>query len=236
MRRPGARSFAAILISTLLVVLGGVRVPPASALGGWLRPVAGRVVRPFQSPAFRFGPGHLGVDFAAAPGSPARAAGAGTVVFAGVVAGTMHVVISHTGELHAGELHEGDLRTSYSFLASIRVRTGEEVARGAVIGTTGGRGDQHDGSVLHVGVRVGDTYIDPMQLFGPPDLTAVVRLAPVGPGGPGTAPAGRTAAALGLPVPSRALTLRLPVQRPSGAGIPVLFGRRTAVGTPLYPR
>jgi murein DD-endopeptidase MepM/ murein hydrolase activator NlpD len=219
MRRPGARSFAAILIPTLLVVLGGVAGTRASGLAGWQRPVAGRVVRPFQAPAFRYGAGHLGVDLAAAPGTPVRAAGAGTVVFAGVVAGTMHVVISH----------RPDLRTSYSFLASIRVRRGEEVARGAVIATTGGRGDQHDGSVLHVGVRVGDTYVDPMQLFGPPDLAAVVHLAPVGPERRGT-----VASALGLP-PAAPTPARV-VSSPPASGIPVLFGRRTGVGTPLYPR
>jgi hypothetical protein len=98
-----------------------------------------------------------------------------------------------------------------------------------VIGTTGGRGEQHDGSVLHVGVRVGDTYIDPMQLFGPPDLAAVVHLAPVGPER-GVA----HASALGL-LPARPTPSQV-VSRPSPSGIPVLFGRRTAVGTLLYPR
>ncbi|MDQ1476611.1 MAG: hypothetical protein QOE62_1840, partial [Actinomycetota bacterium] len=213
MRRLGPRSFAAILtIPAVLVALSGL---PTAALGGWLRPVSGRVVRPFHAPAFRYGPGHLGVDLAAPPGTPVRAAGAGTVVFAGVVAGTMHVVISHSSELRPG-----DLRTSYSFLASIRVHAGEDVARGAVVGTTGGRGEQHDGSVLHFGLRVGDTYVDPMQLFGPPDLSAVVHLAPVGPERRGTA-----ASALGLPwaapTPARV------VSSPPASGIPVLFGRRT---------
>jgi murein DD-endopeptidase MepM/ murein hydrolase activator NlpD len=219
MRRPGARPFAAILISTMLVVLGGVPVPPASALGGWLRPVAGRVERPFLAPAFRFGPGHLGADLAAAPGTTVRASGAGTVVFAGVVVDAMHVVISHPG----------NLRTSYSFLASIRVHTGEEVARGAVVGTTGGRGEQHDGWVLHFGLRVGDTYVDPMQLFGPPDLAAVVHLAPVGP-----ERLGIRASARGFP-PATPIPPRVVSSVPP-SGIPVLFGRRTAVGTPLYPR
>jgi murein DD-endopeptidase MepM/ murein hydrolase activator NlpD len=229
MRRPAARSNALILISTLLVALGGVAGAPASGLAGWQRPVAGRVVRPFQAPAFRYGPGHLGVDFAAAPGSPVRAAGAGTVVFAGVVAGTMHVVISHSAEVRPGELQKRGLRTSYSFLASIRVHTGEEVARGAIVGTTGGRGEQHDGSVLHVGLRVGDTYVDPMQLFGPPDLAAVVHLAPVGPERRAI-----PASALGLP-PAPPTPLRVG-SSPPPSGVPVLFGRRTAVGTPLYPR
>jgi hypothetical protein len=32
--------------------------------------------------------------------------------------------------------------------------------------------------VLHIGLRAGDTYLDPMALFAPPDLTAIVHLAP----------------------------------------------------------
>jgi murein DD-endopeptidase MepM/ murein hydrolase activator NlpD len=223
MRTPGARSFAAILISTLLVVLGARGAPASSALVGWQRPVAGRVVRPFQAPVFRYGPGHLGVDLAADPGTPVRAAGAGTVAFAGMVAETLHVVISH------GEPHGANLRTSYSFLASIRVHTGEDVVRGAVVGTAGGRGEQHDGSVLHLGLRVGDTYVDPMRLFGPPDLAAVVHLAPVEPERQRT-----PASAPGLP-PARPISSRV-VSSPPPSGIPVLFGRRTAAGTPLYPR
>jgi hypothetical protein len=136
--------------------------------GGWVRPVPGAVVRPFDPPASRFGAGHLGVDFAAPPGTPVLAASPGVVSFAGTVAGARHVVIAHAG----------NLRTSYSFLASIAVRRGESVRAGEVVGTTGGGGDLHDGTVLHVGLRSGDTYLDPMTLFGPPDLTAIVHLAP----------------------------------------------------------
>src|SRR5262249_41228396 len=61
--------------------------PPACAT--WLPPVDGAVVRPFQAPAFAYGPGHRGIDLAAAPGTPARAAGDGVVSFAGSVAGSL---------------------------------------------------------------------------------------------------------------------------------------------------
>jgi murein DD-endopeptidase MepM/ murein hydrolase activator NlpD len=99
-------------------------------------------------------------------------------VFAGAVGAALHVVV----------LHSGNRRTSYSFLASVHARRGEVVAAGTIIGTTGGTGDNHDGSVLHFGLRIGDTYVDPMQLFGPPDLAAVVHLAPTldEPAGTGT--------------------------------------------------
>ena len=39
--------------------------------------------------------------------------------------------------------------------------------------------DTH-GTVLHLGLRIGETYVDPMQLFEAGDLTARVHLAPMG--------------------------------------------------------
>jgi hypothetical protein len=141
--------------------------PPVLA-GAWLRPVDGGVVRPFAQPASVYGPGHRGVDLAAAPATPVRAANDGIVRFAGSVAGTLHVTVAHGAAL----------RTSYSFLQSIAVRDGQTVARGDVLGTSGGSDADHDGTVLHFGVRVGDRYVDPMLLFRPDDLTKLVHLVP----------------------------------------------------------
>jgi murein DD-endopeptidase MepM/ murein hydrolase activator NlpD len=90
------------------------------------------------------------------------------VSFAGSVAGTLHVTLTHPG----------GLRTSYSFLAGVVVRAGQVVSRGDVVGTSGGVGAEHDGTVLHFGVRVGDQYVDPMVLFRPADLTKLVHLVP----------------------------------------------------------
>jgi hypothetical protein len=141
--------------------------PPTCA--GWLPPVDGAVVRPFQAPAFAYGPGHRGIDVAAAPGTPVRAAGDGVVSFAGSVAGSLHVVVAH----------DGDLRTTYAFLAGANVRTGERVARGQIVGVVGGAGPEHDPGALHFGLRLGDRYLDPQRLFGACDLTQLVRLVPV---------------------------------------------------------
>lgn len=158
------RRFVFVCLVVCLAPAGATAAPSA----GWVRPVPGPVDRPFDPPASRFGAGHLGVDLTAPPGTAVQAAGPGVVSFAGTVAGARHVVIAHAG----------NLRTSYSFLASIAVRRGETVRAGQVVGTTGGRGEGHDGGVLHFGLRSGDTYLDPMTLFGPPDLTAIVHLAP----------------------------------------------------------
>jgi murein DD-endopeptidase MepM/ murein hydrolase activator NlpD len=154
---------------------GAVSLASAADPSPWTRPVSGPLVRPFAPPRTRFGAGHLGADLAAAPGTPVRASGDGTVEFAGVVANTRHVVLRHSG----------GLRTSYAFLRSVAVHRGQAVMEGAVIGVTGGTGENHDGRVLHLGLRAGAVFVDPMQLFAPIDLSDRVRLAPVVPGGSG---------------------------------------------------
>ncbi len=171
-------SFARVVAVAVLAVLVALASPaPAVASAPpapttWTMPVDGSVDRPFVEPAGPYGAGHRGVDVAAAPGSRVRAAGPGVVTFAGPVAGTLHVVV----------LHDGGLRTSYSFLADVSVRAGASVARGDVVGTSGGAdaGD-HAAGVVHFGLRRGDRYLDPMLLFAPPDLATVVRLVPLRP-------------------------------------------------------
>ncbi|MGH8985473.1 MAG: peptidoglycan DD-metalloendopeptidase family protein, partial [Acidimicrobiia bacterium] len=142
--------------------------PTDAPPGGWMLPVDGPLARPFEEPVSRYGPGHRGADFAVPPGTVVRAANDGVVSFAGPVAGALHVVVAHG----AG------LRTSYSFLSRIDVRAGQSVRRGDPLGVTGGTGAEHGPGVFHLGLRIGDRYIDPMQLFGPPDLTKLVRLVP----------------------------------------------------------
>ena len=97
-----------------------------------------------------------------------RASGDGVVAFAGPVAGSLHVVVAH----------DGNLRTTYAFLAGISVRAGERVPRGQVVGSAGSSGPEHEAGGLHFGVRLGDRYLDPQRLFGVCDLTQLVRLIP----------------------------------------------------------
>jgi hypothetical protein len=173
------RRLFALGFSILVLTLGSAA--PASALATWTRPVPGRVTRSFQAPRTRYGAGHLGVDFATLPGTTVRAAAAGTVVFAGVVAGIRHVVVRHAN----------GWRTSYAFLASIRVRRDETVSGGQVLGTAGGTGANHRGNVVHLGLRIGDTFVDPMRLFEAESPATHVHLAPEAPAG--TTPEGRLA-------------------------------------------
>lgn len=168
---PSARRAVALALTVLCLASVVPRAPVAAApvAGPWVRPVDGGVVRPFVAPPSRYGAGHRGADLAAASGTPVRAANAGTVSFAGAVAGSLHVVVAHGG----------DLRTSYSFLARVDVRRGQQIARGQVVGLAGGTGGDHGPGLLHLGLRIGDAYVDPMRLFAPADLTRLIRLVPV---------------------------------------------------------
>jgi hypothetical protein len=175
--KPWCAAVAAVVTVSLLAATV-LAASPAGADVAWARPVDGAVVRPFDSPEHPWGSGHRGVDLAARQGVPVRAAGDGRVAFAGSVAGALHVVIDH-----------GDgLRTSYSFLADRVVRTGEAVERGDVVGHVGAAGAHHDEAVLHLGLRRGDEYLDPMVLFADVDLVESVRLVPVDDPIPAAAP------------------------------------------------
>ncbi len=135
-----------------------VGAEPASRFG-WPLPGSPTVVRAFQPPALRYGPGHRGVDLAAMAGTPVLAAGAGTVVFAGTVAG--HGVVSVD--------HPGGLRTTYEPVTPT-VTAGDRVAKGQRIGTVA---PGHPGcpvaACLHWGVlrnpEQGRQYLDPLRLL-----------------------------------------------------------------------
>ena len=128
----------------------------------------GAVVRPFEQPSSVYGAGHRGVDFAASPGTPVRAANDGIVTFAGTVAGTLHVTIAHGGTL----------RTSYSFLQSVAVHEGQTVARGDMVGTAGRQPTPTTTAASCTSGASRRRYVDPMLLFRPDDLTKLVHLVP----------------------------------------------------------
>jgi murein DD-endopeptidase MepM/ murein hydrolase activator NlpD len=90
---------------------------------GWPLGGSPTVVRAFHPPTVRYGPGHRGVDLASAAGTAVLAAGAGTVIFAGTVAGRSVVSVAHPG----------GLRTTYEPV-SPAVSAGDRVARGQRIG------------------------------------------------------------------------------------------------------
>lgn len=136
--------------------------PPAVTYRAPVTPV--RVLRAFAPPAVRYGPGHLGVDLAADEGAAVRSAGAGTVTFAGSVAGRGLVVVAHPD----------GVRTEYEPLAP-SVHAGAGVAIGTVLGVVRGRHAGCAAACLHWGARRGATYLDPLSLLRP---LGPVRLLP----------------------------------------------------------
>ncbi|MGH3777106.1 MAG: M23 family metallopeptidase [Pseudonocardiaceae bacterium] len=154
---------------------------------GWPLPGPPAVVRGFQAPTSPFGPGHRGVDLAAVAGAPVFAAGAGTVVFAGAVAGRGVVSVDHPG----------GLRTTYEPV-SPTVTAGDRVVRGAQLGAVQlGHPGCTATACLHWGVRRGSgqdrEYLDPLRLLG----MARMRLLPIG-GPPDRGDARRSSAGGGV--------------------------------------
>jgi murein DD-endopeptidase MepM/ murein hydrolase activator NlpD len=131
-------------------------VAPAGEFG-WPLPGFPTVLRPFDPPAHPYGPGHRGVDLGGWAGEPVLAAGAGVVVFAGMVAGKPVVSVDHPN----------GLRTTYEPVVAT-VSPGQHVGRGQPVGTLQAG---HDGcpaaACLHWGVRRGEEYLDPLWLLSP---------------------------------------------------------------------
>lgn len=157
---------------TVLVALAVALAAPAVADEGRLswplrpRPAVSRV---FEAPAARWQPGHRGVDLAAAPGQAVYAAQAGTVVFAGELAGRPLVSVAHPG----------GLRTSYEPV-SPSVRAGQRVAVGSPLGeVVAGHPGCPVSACLHWGAMWGPAsradYVDPLGLL----VETVIRLKPL---------------------------------------------------------
>lgn len=127
-----------------------------TARGVWpLRPQPA-VVHDFAPPSEVWGAGHRGVDLAGRVGDPVHAALAGTVAFAGRVAGVAVVVVAHPD----------GTRTTYQPVQAA-VRRGEPVRRGHVLGRlTWFGGHCPPQACLHWGWLRGETYLDPLRLVG----------------------------------------------------------------------
>jgi hypothetical protein len=153
------RMAVAVAVTVLLVQPAPAAAVPSAPPDpvAYRPPVGGAVVDPYRPPPHPWDAGNRGIDYATVGGAPVAAAADGEVVFAGLVAGTLHVVV----------LHADGIRTSYSFLRSIAVHRGDRVHQGQTVGTSGDR--------LHFGARAGDDYIDPGTLFGggPPEVHLV---------------------------------------------------------------
>lgn len=159
-------------IVALLSVIGLLVATPAAAADGrldWpLKPRPG-VLRTFDAPAVKWNRGHRGVDLAGASGQTVYAAAAGTVVFAGELAGRPLVSIAHSG----------GLRTSYEPVRAV-VRQGQLVDAGMPLGVlVAGHAGCGAAACLHWGAMWGPAsradYVDPLGLVS----TTPIRLKPL---------------------------------------------------------
>lgn len=162
-------------IAILVAALAGTLAAAAPAVAvdhrlDWpLRPPPA-VVRSFDAPSPNWHRGHRGVDLAGAPGQRVYAAGAGTVVFAGPLAGRPLVSVAHPG----------GLRTSYEPVDAA-VRVGQRVDAQTVIGVLqAGHPGCAASACLHWGAMWGPSanadYVDPLGLLA----ATPIRLKPTG--------------------------------------------------------
>ena len=153
-----------------LTVLGALFgwVSPAAAVTVLIPPVDAPVTVRFVEPPHRWAPGHRGIDYALPAGTSVRAAAAGTVIFAGDVAGHLAVTLDHGL----------GMQTTYTALREITVERGQEVTQGTWIGYTG---NAHPGGRpgLHFGVKLDGAYVDPAGLLGSADVSSAIQLAPL---------------------------------------------------------
>ncbi len=98
---------------------------------------------------------HFGLDFRVPTGTPVEAMNDGTVLLARLLYYEGNFVVLDHGQ---------GLLTIYMHLSEFKVKEGDQVKRGQVIGLSGGTG-QATGPHLHVGVRWQGTYLDPAGLM-----------------------------------------------------------------------
>ena len=96
---------------------------------------------------------HLGTDYAAATGTPARTVADGVVSFAGTQNGYGNVVFVQ---------HSAGQTTVYAHLSKLLVRAGEKIRQGQSIGLTGATG-WATGPHLHFEFRVNGAFQDPQK-------------------------------------------------------------------------
>jgi len=123
------------------------------------RPVRGQITSPFgvrQDPIRRRRrKHHNGLDFEATRGTLVRAAGPGTITSARRAGGYGRVIYVDHGD---------GLETRYAHLQKIKVREGEFVPAGAIIGTVGSSG-RATGPHLHFEVRVDGRPVAPSEFL-----------------------------------------------------------------------
>ncbi|MXG88040.1 M23 family metallopeptidase [Nocardioides flavescens] len=144
------------LLLLLCLPVRAAALPDPVPVGVWpLQPAPPPVVTHFDPPADPYAAGHRGVDLLGHPGQVVATALAGSVTYAGLLAGRGVVVVDH-----------GTTRTTYQPV-SASVTVGTSLAAGDPIGTLELPGSHcFPRSCLHWGWIEGETYLDPLLLVG----------------------------------------------------------------------
>ena len=116
---------------------------------GWVSSGFGHRISPFTGRDTM----HSGVDITAPMRTPVIAPAAGTILFAGSEAGLGNTVTLS---------HGYGMKTVYGHMDKIKVKTGQTVKRGDVIGWVGNTG-LSTGPHLHYEVEVKGSYVNPLQ-------------------------------------------------------------------------
>ena len=140
-------------------VRAAVPKPPPRVGRYFLLPVRGRIVLKFGSQGK--GLRNDGINIAAAPGTPVRAAENGIVVYSGnALLGFGNMVLIR---------HADGFMTAYAHNRSLEVKRGDVVRRGQVIAEVGRTGNVSTPQ-LHFEIRKGKTAVNPARYL--PNLTA----------------------------------------------------------------
>ena len=124
----------------------------ASSTGFRYPPVAGTL-----SDDLDLGIGHLGVDLAAAEGSPIQAVDDGTVLFSTYTVETGYTLVLQ---------HRGERVSIYKHCASLLKTQGDLVAGGEAVGLVGNTGEWTSGPHLHFEWWVQGRAVDPRPWLG----------------------------------------------------------------------
>lgn len=113
---------------------------------------------------------HSGIDIPASAGMQISAPAAGRVRFTGAVPSgdskTSGTAQQKTMNAVSIEMQSGKIITLMPF-STTQVKEGQLIIEGQSLGTLAASGDSSTaGTHLHVGYKDGQTYLDPMQLFG----------------------------------------------------------------------
>ena len=122
-----------------------------TATGGFLKPIGGRITSPFgwrTHPIFNSRTFHSGVDIGGPNYGNIMASNAGKVIYSGWYGGYGKVVI-----IDHGNINGNPMTTLYAHMSTIKVKQGDYVQKGQVVGLEGTTG-YSTGPHCHFEIRI----------------------------------------------------------------------------------